>query len=286
MNQEVLLSNDVLPTGPEDSTGSFSQAMAINQILQLRSAGWNKPWESDFEIMNMIRTEKKPLIEELGRSPLPTEFGDWTYVVFGDYTNGAHHEMLIFGNITEGALGDGEDVLVRMHSSCRTSETFAAINCECKDELKEAMKMVQDERRGIVIYLEQEGRGTGISGKMAQLNGMFEWKSGNIEQKRDPDTGERVDTDRAYKNAGYPSEARDFSVAGEMLHHVGVKSVRLLTNNPRKVKGVETAGINVKPVELHIPPENEIVASDLRSKAVNLGHKISEKHLRIRGNDF
>lgn len=285
MNHEVLLSNGKPSTQLGDPTDLFPTGMEINQILQLRSASWNKPWESDFEIMSMIKTEKKPLIEELGRSPLPTEYGNWTYIVFGDYTNGAHHEMLIFGNVAEDTLGGGEDILVRMHSSCRTSETFAAINCECKEELNEAMKMVQDEGKGIVIYLEQEGRGTGISGKMAQLNGMFEWKNGNIEQKRDSATGERIDTDRAYKNAGYPSEARDFSVAGEMLHHVGVKSVRLLTNNPRKVRGVESAGIKVQPIEIHIPPENEIIASDLRSKAVNLGHNISEKHLQIRGNE-
>jgi 3,4-dihydroxy 2-butanone 4-phosphate synthase/GTP cyclohydrolase II len=230
----------------------------------------------------ILKKEGEPMIEEFGRSPLPTEFGDWTYVVFGDKTSGDHHEMLVFGNIVDGALGNLEDVLVRMHSACRTNETYHAVNCECRKELHEAMRLIQHEERGIILYLEQEGRGSGIAGKLAQLNGMFGWKDGKIEQKRDPATGERIDTDRAYKEAGYPSESRDFSVAGEMLRSIGVKSVRLLTNNPNKVAGIESAGIKVTPMEIHIAPDNEIIASDLKSKAKNLGHRIDEEHLKIK----
>lgn len=217
------------------------------------------------------------MIEEFGRSPLPTESGDWTYIVYGDKTNGQHHETLVFGNLAEGALGSGEDVLVRIHSSCRTNETYHAVNCECRKELQEAMAMIAQEGRGVILYLEQEGRGTGIAGKMAQLNGMFGWENGKIVQKTDPTTGERIDTDRAYKEAGYPSESRDFSVAGEMLDAIGVRSVRLLTNNPRKIAGIESAGIKVTPIEIHIAPDNEIIASDLRSKAKNLGHRITDE---------
>lgn len=259
--------------------------LSVNQIVNLRKFIWKKPWENETEMQKILRTEQKPLVEEIGRSPLPTEFGDWTYLVFGDYTNGSHHEMLVFGNIVENALGNGEDILVRIHSSCRTSEVYGAINCECKDEFREAMNQVRDEGSGIIMYLEQEGRGTGVSGKMAQLNGMFEWRNGKISQKIDPKTGERVDTDKAYKKAGYPSEVRDFTIAGDMLHHIGVKSVRLLTNNPRKIKGIESAGIRVTPVSIHIEPANEIIASDLRSKAVNLGHVIPEDKFTMRKND-
>lgn len=224
----------------------------------------------------------KKKIDELGRAPLPTNFGDWTYIVFGDYTNGAHHEMLIFGDVTNGSLGNGEDLLVRMHSSCRTNEVYQAVNCECRKELHRSMDLIRKEKRGIILYLEQEGRGMGIVGKMAQLRGMLEWRGGKIEQKRDSHTGERIDTDRAYKEAGYPSESRDFTIAGEMLRHVGVKSVRLLTNNPKKAAGIESAGIKVSQVEIHIAPDNEIIASDLRSKAKNLGHKISEEYFRMK----
>lgn len=219
-------------------------------------------------------------VEELGRAPLPTEFGNWTYIVFGDYTHGVHHEMLVFGNVASGSLGDGRNLLVRMHSSCRTNEVYYAINCECRKELHRSMSLIQKEGKGIILYLEQEGRGNGIVGKMAQLRGMLKWKGQKIEQRRDLKTGERIDTDRAYKDAGYSSEVRDFTVAGFMLKHVGITSVRLLTNNPQKVKGVKSAGIEVTQVEIHIPPDNEIIASDLRSKAKNLGHTISEEHFK------
>lgn len=245
------------------------------EISDLRKQEWYQPWLAIAIMKEVLMSEGESMIEEMGRSPLPTEFGDWTYVVYGDRTTGQHHEMLVFGNITEGALRNGEDLLVRMHSSCRTNETYHAVNCECRKELQQAMTLIQKEGAGIILYLEQEGRGTGIAGKLAQLNGMFGWKDGKIEQKLDPESGERIDTDRAYKDAGYPSESRDFSVAGEMLNSMGIKSVRLLTNNPRKIAGIESCGIKVTPLEIHVTPDNEIIASDLRSKAKNLGHKIS-----------
>jgi len=112
-------------------------------------------------------------------------------------------------------------------------------------------------------------------------NVRMEWGGTKILQKMDQQTGERIDTDRAYRDAGLPSEIRDFDVAGEMLQHIGVKSVRLLTNNPAKIAGIESAGIIVEPIEIHIQPDNEIIACDLRSKATNLGHHISEEHLKL-----
>lgn len=242
------------------------------ELIAERRSIWYEPWVVVSAVEAL--TGKENMIEELGRAPLPTEFGDWTYIVFGDYTTAEHHELLIFGkpeNIKE-------NMLVRMHSSCRTNETYHAVNCECREELHTAMKQIQEEGCGAIVYLEQEGRGTGIAGKMAQLNGMFGWVNGKIEQKVDKD-GVRIDTDRAYKEAGYPSECRDFSVAGEMLKKVGIKSVRLMTNNPGKIKGIESAGIKVSPVEIHIHGQNEIVKSDLRSKAKNLGHSIKEEDL-------
>lgn len=219
------------------------------------------------------------MIEELGRAPLPTEFGDWTYVVFEDLVLGKEHEMLVFGNSPKGAsCKKAGDILVRMHSSCHTSEIFRAINCECREQLHEAMKLIQQEGQGIIVYLDQEGRGNGIVGKLAQLNEMFEWKENSVVQRTDPKTKETVDTVRAYKESGYPSEARDFRIANEILKTLGVKSIRLLTNNPQKIESIKSIGIRVKPVGIHILPENEIIAADLRSKAKNLGHRISKKH--------
>lgn len=236
---------------------------------------WRSEWQEVWKQKRDLIENGEGLVELLGGAPIPTEYGDMTYVVFGDKTTGLHHEVMIRGNMKDRALGDGHDVLVRLHSACSTSEHFHASNCECREELHEALTMIGGEGRGAVVYLAQEGRGIGLAGKIAQLNGMFEWKDGKIEQSVD-EVGERIDTDRAYKQAGYPSEERDFDVAGEMLHRLGIKSVRLLTNNPRKIEGVASSGIYVTPVGLHIPPANEIIAADLRSKALNLGHDIDE----------
>lgn len=253
----------------------------FRRIQDERREEWYQKWEAVQHNKTLLEKEGESMIEEFGRAPLPTKHGDWTYIVYGDRTTGEHHEALVFGNIGNGSLGNGEDVLVRMHSACRTNEVYDAVNCECRDGLHESMDLIHKEGRGIIVYLEQEGRGTGIAGKLAQLNGMFGWMNGVIEQKVDKD-GQRINTDRAYKEAGYPSECRDFTVAGEMLKGLGVKSVRLLTNNPGKIAGIEQAGIQVTPVGLHIPPENEIIASDLKSKAVNLGHAISEDQFQFK----
>lgn len=250
-------------------------------IEERRRQEWFEPWMAVALMKMLLEQEGEPLLEELGRAPLPTEFGDWTYLAFGDRTSGLHHEMLVFGELENQDFS--QPILVRLHSSCRTNEVYHAVNCECRKELQMAMTAIQREGRGIILYLEQEGRGTGIAGKMAQLGGMFGWQDGKIEQKRDPHTGDRIDTDRAYKEAGYPSECRDFSVAGEMLHTIGVQSVRLMTNNPQKIAGIESAGIQVTPVEIHIEPDNEIIASDLKSKALNLGHAIPEEKWTYKG---
>lgn len=221
------------------------------------------------------------MIEELGRAPLPTEFGDWTYIAFGDHKTHERSELLIFGK----SDNINENMLVRVHSSCRSNESYYDVNCECRKQLLKSMKMIQQEGKGVIVYLEQEGRGTGIVGKMAQFNRMFHWVNGRIEQRRDAQTGERIDTDRAYKDAGYPSECRDFTVATQMLKHIGVKSIRLITNNPKKIEGITGAGIKVIPIELHIKPENEIISSNLRSKAKSLGHHIRKKDYEFKASE-
>lgn len=254
----------------------------LSLIKRLRREEWHRPIIFGNIVATMLKEEGVATIEELGRAPLPTEFGDWTYIIFGDLVHGKQHEVLVYGDISKGApYRKYDDVLVRMHSSCRTSEIFHAVNCECREQLHSSMRLIQQEGRGIVIYLDQEGRGNGIVGKLSQLNKMFGWKKRKIDQKKDPQTGESIDTVKAYEESGYSSEARDFSVAGEILKTLGVRSVRLLTNNPQKIEGIESAGIEVMPVEIHIIPANEIIAGDLRSKARNLGHKISEKHWKI-----
>lgn len=250
-----------------------------NGIYYDRDQFWYEPWQSIDTHKKFLTEKGETLIEELGRAPLPTEYGDFTYIVFGDKTNHGHHELLVYGNIDEGSLGEGENILTRVHSACRTNEVYHAVNCECRKEIERTLTDIAGEGRGVLVYLEQEGRGTGITGKMAQLNGMFEWQDGKVQQRTD-ENGERIDTDRAYKEAGYPSECRDFTIAGQMLSAIGVKSVQLMTNNPQKIQAMLDAGIDVIPVEIHIKDGlNDIIRSDLRSKAKNLGHTIQESDL-------
>lgn len=267
--------------GPPVNHEGYQDILSV--LRGIRSEEWYRPWIFGNIITTMLREEGIPIVEELGRAPLPTEFGDWTYIVFGDLANGGQHEVLVFSDTPKGALYERLDnILVRVHSSCHTSEIFHAINCECRQQLHTSMNLIKQEGTGIIIYLDQEGRGNGIVGKLAQLNEMFGWKTQRIEQKKDSRTGEVVDTDKAYKESGYPSEVRDFNVAGEILKVLGIKSVRLLTNNPQKIEGIERAGITVEPVEIHIAPANKIIAMDLRSKARNLGHRISEEHWKTK----
>lgn len=267
----------------EDPPIDFESYQNILRVLRrLRRDEWYRPWIFGNIITAMLRKEGAPIIEELGRAPLPTEFGDWTYIIFGDLAHGKQHEVLVFGNASKEVLYErADDILVRVHSSCRTSEIFHAVNCECREQLHSSMGLIQQEERGVIVYLDQEGRGNGIVGKLAQLNKMFGWKSQEIEQKQDTNNGEVIDTVKAYKESGYSPEVRDFSVAGEILKILGVRSVRLLTNNPQKIEGIESIGIVVKPVEIHITPANKIIAMDLRSKARNLRHKINEEHWKI-----
>jgi len=272
------------PNGPDqpdqfmyaDSTLIPEDAEAlIKQSADSLMTTWVEPWKSEEDMRKNLLERSKSLTREIGSAPLPTEFGDWTIVAIGDKTNGLVHHALIFGNLKSNVLSDGKDILVRLHSSCHTSETFHAENCECRQELELTMKKIQQEGRGVILYLQQEGRGNGVVGKLDQLRGMFEWDDkGKIQQRRNPNTQERVDTVQAYIEAGYVSERRDFSVAGEMLENFGIKSVRLITNNPRKIAGIRQSGVTVRPVAIHVPPPNEIVASDLKAKALEDGHDI------------
>lgn len=250
----------------------------MDDVSEFLLRSWMLPWAVEKEREAVLRSgEREHMLEELGRAPLPTEYGDFTYLVYGDMRTGQHHNVLVKGKLNNGAIGDGENILCRTHSACWTNEVARAVNCECREEFHQTMLAIQAEDRGIMIYLDQEGRGTGIAGKMAQLNGMFGWdENEKIIQKTDDD-GKRVDTDKAYKDAGFPSECRDFSIAGEILHKLGVKSVRLVTNNPAKIAGVEAMGVRVIPTEIHVEVPNEIVANDLQSKAENLGHTITKE---------
>ncbi|MGC8483636.1 MAG: hypothetical protein ACP5OE_08350 [Thermodesulfobium sp.] len=248
-------------------------------ILKYLDKNWNEPREVEDEMVKTLNEYKIPRLVELGRTPLPTEYGPMTYIVFGDYATGKEHDIAVFGKFEGKRLKSYNYPLVRVHSSCRTSELFHAINCECRQELDLALKQMSKEKKGILIYLNQEGGGNGIKAKLAAYKNTFNLKNGKITVKKD-EKGKELNVYDGYAKAGYKSEHRDFAVAASILKTLGINSVRLMTNNPNKIEGLTSNGINVKPVGIHVKPTNEMMRKHLIMKAKKLGHNITVKDIK------
>lgn len=182
---------------------------------------------------------------------LPTDYGDFMLTPFIQKTNGLEHVAL-----TKGSWDDDEPVLVRVHSSCVTGDIFGSSRCDCGDQLHEAMKMVDKEGRGVIIYLNQEGRGIGLYNKM---------KAYKLQE-------EGRDTIEANVELGFKDDERDYGVGAGMLHSLGIKNIRLITNNPVKKTGLE--GYGMKIVEtIHIDVQsNKHNHFYLETKRDKMGH--------------
>ncbi len=250
----------------------------FSAIIDYLNRNWNKPWEVEEEMVKLLYQSKIPRLIELGRTAIPTEYGPMTYIVFGDYATGKEYDVAIFGNFTDKKLRDYNYPLVRVHSSCRTSELFHADNCECRQELDFALKQMSKEKKGILIYLNQEGGGNGIKAKLTAYNNTFGLKKGIVIVKKDK-KGRQLNVYDGYEKAGYKSEHRDFDPAAAILKTLGINSVRLMTNNPNKIEGLASKGIKVKPFGIHIKPTNGIMRKHLITKAKKLGHSITNKDL-------
>lgn len=237
--------------------------MKTDNILKLYRQIWYSPWDRVAD--GKMKLKRQSIVERLGYAPLPTKHGNFTLVAYGDKTTGEEHFALVYGNLENGALGNGKNVLIRIHSSCVTGEIFTATNCECPEQLAEALSEIATLKRGVFIYLHQEGRGNGTKGKLAQLANMFHFDGNKILYD--------MDTDTAFHKAGYEGERRDFSVAGAILKDLKVKSVCIMTNNPQKIAGLKHARIKImKRKAIIIEAANEVVANDLLAKKVKLGH--------------
>ncbi len=247
-------------------------------ILKYLDKNWDKPWEVEDEMVKLLNKSGKPRLIELGRTPLPTEYGPITYIVFGDYATGKEHDVAVFGEFEGKKLKSPDYPLVRVHSSCRSSELFRASNCECRQELDFALKQMSKDKKGLLIYLNQEGGGNGIKAKIAAYSNTFELKSGNVTARKNR-KGDVSSVYDGFRNTGYKNENRDFGVAADILKTLGVYSARLMTNNPNKIEGLASNGIKVKPLGIHIKPTNEIMREHLLTKAKKLGHDIRTENL-------
>ncbi len=182
----------------------------------------------------------------------------FTMIVFGDKTTGEEHVAIVKN------LGDGENVPIRVHSSCVTAESFHASNCDCQEQLDMALDLIDREGRGGLLWLHQEGRGNGLAAKAQQLNLMMT---------------EGIDTVTAFEQLGYPGDQRDYTVAADMLRDMGVKSVVLITNSPDKMGQLERLGIEVTGrIPCEIKPINNVVKKDLAAKRTRLGHFLPESN--------
>ena len=161
--------------------------------------------------------------------------------------------------LVKGEMGDGENVLTRVHSSCVTGDIFHSARCDCGEQLHEAMKLVADEGRGVILYLYQEGRGIGLANKI---------RAYALQEQG-------FDTVEANEALGFEADSRDYSVGVQILIDLGVKSTRLLSNNPLKLSGVTGDGLSVSermPIEI---PASEWNTHYLRTKKEKLGHQLT-----------
>jgi 3,4-dihydroxy 2-butanone 4-phosphate synthase/GTP cyclohydrolase II len=198
------------------------------------------------------RMKNECLIKKIDEAELPTKYGDFKIVVFEDIIHHGNHIALIKGDIDK-----DEPILVRAHSQCLTGDTFGSCRCDCGDQLHSAMEMIEKDGRGVILYiLQHEGRGIGLTNKI---------RAYAIQDKG-------VDTVEANRRLGFKPDQRDYGIGAQILVSLGVKRIRLITNNPRKFIGLAGYGLEIiDRVPIEIPP-NTSNLQYLRTKKEKMGH--------------
>lgn len=199
------------------------------------------------------RLKQESMVEQGPEVDMPTEYGHFRDITFRQKSNGLEHVALIKGTWTP-----DEPILVRVHSSCATGDIFGSQRCDCGAQLHESMRMIEKEGKGVVLYMNQEGRGIGLFNKM---------KAYKLQE-------EGMDTVDANTHLGFLPDEREYGVGAQILHDLGVRKMRLLTNNPVKRVGLEAYGLEIVenvPIEVGMNPYNE---KYMRTKKERMGHNL------------
>jgi 3,4-dihydroxy 2-butanone 4-phosphate synthase/GTP cyclohydrolase II len=204
------------------------------------------------------RTEK--LVERLTSVRLPTAYGEFTAVAFREKLSGKHHLALVRGDVRGAA-----NVLVRVHSECLTGDVFHSLRCDCGEQLDQALRQIATEGRGVLLYMAQEGRGIGLLNKL---------KAYELQESG-------LDTVDANLELGFPPDTREYAIGYQILADLGLSTLRILTNNPKKIAGIEGFGLTVvEQVPIEVPPNAEN-ARYLAAKRDRLGHRLHHQDLRL-----
>src|SRR4051794_14646787 len=206
------------------------------------------------------RTREERLVERVVEARLPTAFGEFNVVGFRSLVDEKHHVAMVKGEVK-----DEEDVLVRVHSECLTGDVFHSLRCDCGQQLEDALMRIEQEGQGVLLYLSQEGRGIGLLNKL---------RAYKLQE-------EGLDTVDANLELGLPPDLRDYGIGAQILVDLGLSSIRLLTNNPKKIVGLEGYGLQVTdqlPIE---HPATEHNREYLQAKAQRLSHLLHHQGLAL-----